>query len=64
MTIVGLTRVDAAVTVDDEFLEVDENGRFEITVQLTEGPNFIEVVASVGAGEEEFAILIISFEPA
>ena len=55
--------MDAAVTVGNEFLDVDENGRFETTVQLEEGPNVIEVIASVGTGEEEAAVLVVSFEP-
>ena len=61
--IVGRTRIDAAVTVEDAFLEVDEEGIFRITVQLEEGPNLFEVVASVDTGEEESTILIISYEP-
>ena len=63
VVIAGWTRLDAAVTIGEEFLEVDENGRFETTVQLEEGPNVIEVIASVGTGEEEAAILVVSFEP-
>ena len=62
--VVGRTRVDAAVSVQDTFVEVDEDGRFELTVELLEGPNIIEVVASVGTGEEEkSAVLIVSYEP-
>ena len=62
--VVGRTRVDAAVSVQDTFVEVDEDGRFELTVELVEGPNLIEVVASVGTGEEEkSAVLIVSYEP-
>ena len=62
--VVGRTRVDAAVSVQDTFVEVDEDGRFELTVELVEGPNIIEVVASVGTGEEEkSAVLIVSYEP-
>lgn len=59
----GRTRIDAAVTVGDAFAEVDEDGKFEVTVELAEGPNIIEVVASVGTGEEEAIVVIISFEP-
>lgn len=63
VVVVGRTRVDAAVTVQDEFVDVDEDGRFEATVELEEGPNLIEVVASVGTGEESSVILIVSYEP-
>ena len=51
IVVAGWTRVDAAVTVGDQFLEVDENGRFESTVDLVEGPNRVEVLASVASGE-------------
>ena len=62
VTIVGRTRVDAAVTIDDAFVEVDEEGRFEGTVDLEIGPNLIEVVASV-TGEEGSVVLIVAYEP-
>ena len=61
--VAGRTRVDAAVTVDDAFVDVNDEGIFEATVELEEGPNLIEVVASVGTGEEEAIVLIVSFEP-
>jgi hypothetical protein len=63
VTIVGRTRIDAAVTVNDTFLDVDEEGRFETTVTLAEGTNLFEVVVSVGSGEEELFILIVDYEP-
>jgi hypothetical protein len=63
VVIEGRTRVDAAISVDDAFLDVNEEGRFEITLDLEEGPNVIEVVASIGTGEEEAILLIISYEP-
>ena len=62
VTIVGRTRVDAAVTIDDAFVEVNEEGRFEGTVDLEIGPNLIEIVASV-AGEEGSVVLIVAYEP-
>ena len=63
VTIVGRTRVDAAVTVQDTFADVDEEGRFEVTLQLDEEPIVIEVVASVGTGEEELVVLTVAYEP-
>ena len=63
LLIVGRTRVDAAVTVEDEFLDVDEEGKFEKRVTLEEGINIFEVVASVETGEEESTVLIVAYEP-
>ena len=62
VVVVGRTRVDAAVTIGDAFVEVDEEGRFEGTVDLEVGPNVIEVVASV-TGEEGSAVLVVAYEP-
>ena len=63
VVIEGRTRVDAAVTINDQFVEVDENGKLQLTVTLQEGINVFEVVASVATGEEQSLILIVSFEP-
>ena len=62
VVVMGRTRVDAAVTIDDAFFEMDEEGRFEGTVNLEVGPNVIEVVASV-TGEEGSVVLIVAYEP-
>ena len=63
VVIVGRTRVDAAITIEDEFLDVDEEGRFEMMVTLEEGINIFEVVASVETGEEVSTVLIVAYEP-
>ena len=59
----GRTRIDAAVAVDDAFVEVDEDGLFTIELNLEEGPNIIEVLASVVGEDELSLVLIISYEP-
>jgi hypothetical protein len=64
VVIEGRTRVDAAVTVQDSFAELDEDGLFAVTVgPLDEGFNLIEVVVSLATGEEESIILIVSYDP-
>ena len=63
ITIVGRTRVDALVSVNESFVEPDLEGRFESTVELEEGPNIIEVVASVATGEEENLVLVVIYIP-
>ena len=62
-TVFGRTRVDAAVSVNDTLVDVDQDGILEATVDLEEGPNIIEVVASVSGGEEESAVLTVFYIP-
>ena len=59
--IVGRTRVDAPVSIDDTFLEVDEEGVFRLNVEVGEGFTVVEVVASV-TGQEESIVLTLAFE--
>lgn len=61
--VVGRTRVDAVVSVGNDFAEIDEDGRFRVPVQLEEGPNIIEVVASLESGEELVEILVVIYSP-
>jgi len=61
--ITGRTRIDALVSVNDEIVDVDENGRFSATVALEEGDNVIEIVASIATGEEVGESLVIFYEP-
>ena len=58
---VGRTRVDAVVTVNDTVVEPDGDGRFEATVQLEEGPNIIEIVSSVASGEQLELVLVVIY---
>ena len=60
----GRTSVDALLTVNDQVLEVDEQGRFALNVQLEEGPNVVEVVASNTNGEQFDEVLLVIYEPA
>ncbi|MCH7746042.1 MAG: hypothetical protein IIC84_08220, partial [Chloroflexi bacterium] len=55
--------VDAVVSINDDLVDVDEAGFFKALVKLEEGPNIIEVVASVAGGEEEFVILTVFYLP-
>ncbi len=59
--VVGRTRVDAAISVNDEFADVDEDGRFRVSVQLEDGANIIEVVASIDTGEEIARVLTVIY---
>ncbi|MCH8974157.1 MAG: hypothetical protein IH869_03680 [Chloroflexi bacterium] len=59
----GRTRVDAVVTVNDTFVDPDIDGLFSAEIPLDEGPNIIEVVASIATGEELSTVLVVIYEP-
>ena len=59
INVAGRTRVDAVVTVNDALAEPDSDGLFTSTVELEEGPNIIEIIASVTSGEQEELILVV-----
>jgi hypothetical protein len=61
--IVGRTRIDAVVSVNDTLVEVDTEGRFSHTVQLEEGPNVIEVVSSIATGDELDQVIVVIYTP-
>ena len=63
ISVAGRTRVDAVVTVNDTLTEPDIDGLFSSIVELEEGPNIIEVIASVASGEQEELILAVIYIP-
>ena len=63
LTVVGRTRVDAVVTINDSVVEPDIDGEFSLDVPLEEGPNIIEVVASVDSGEQLDLVLVAIYLP-
>lgn len=63
LVVIGRTRVDAAVSVNDELPEPDVDGRFQATVQLEEGPNVIEVVASTADGDQLDIVITVFYLP-
>jgi hypothetical protein len=62
--VIGRTSLDALVTVNDTFADVAIDGTFSVVVELDEGPNVVEVVASTAGGDEDSIVLVIIFEPA
>ena len=60
----GRTTVDALLSINDHVLDVDEQGRFAFSVDLEEGPNVIEVVASNATGQQFDEVLLVFYEPA
>ena len=63
MTVAGRTRIDAMVTINDTVVEPNIDGEFSLDMDLEEGPNMIEVVASVASGEQKDFILVAVYVP-
>ena len=63
LAVAGRTRVDAVVTINDSLVEPNIDGEFSLDVPLEEGPNIIEVVASVASGEQLDLVLVAIFLP-
>ena len=61
--ITARTLLDAAVSVNDDLVDVNEEGILESVITLVEGHNLIEVVASVSSGEEKSTVLTIFYLP-
>ena len=61
INVVGRTRVDAVVSVNDTLVEPDIDGEFSLIVDLEEGPNIIEIVASVASGEQKDLVLVVVY---
>jgi len=57
--VIGITRVDAVVTVDGTLVEVNEDGMFVHSVGLAEGPNLIKVTASDLLGNQRTISMVV-----
>jgi len=63
ITVSGNTTADAVVSVNDRFVEVDMSGYFDTVVQLEDGVNMIEVVASLASGEQFDQVIAVIYSP-
>ena len=63
LTVIGRTRVDALVTVNDTIVDPDIEGEFALDVPLEEGPNIIEIVTSVADGTAMDIVLVAIYVP-
>ena len=63
IVLMGSTRVDAIITINDTVVEPDGDGLFSLSVDLEEGPNIIEIVASVASGEQKDLVLVVIYIP-
>ena len=59
-TVAGETTPDAVVSINGEPVDVDVLGQFAALVELIEGPNLIEVVASNLTEQRQVEIVVIS----
>jgi len=59
----GSTSPGAEVSVNGELIDVDEQGNFAAMVELEEGPNAIEVIATDYEGNEKSCILAVIYSP-
>ena len=55
------TAVDAALSVGDNFIDIALDGSFEEVVQLEDGINIIEVVASIATGEQFSQVITVIY---
>ena len=63
IVITGETSVDAAVSIGDEFVDVNLDGTFEKVVNLEEDITIIEVIASTSDGQQYDQVLTIIYAP-
>ncbi len=63
IVVAGRTTQDAAVSVNDDFVDVDIQGHFQTTVSLSEDINIIEVIASTIDGAQLDQVLTVIYSP-
>lgn len=61
--IAGETSVDAAVSIGEEFIDVSLDGTFEKVVDLEDGINIIEVIASISSGQQYNQVITVIYTP-
>ena len=59
----GSTSSGAEVSVNGELIDVDEQGNFAAMVEMEEGPNVVEVIATDYEGNEDYRILTVIYAP-
>lgn len=53
----GLTSPDAVLSINGVIIPVNDDGSFEVTLALNEGPNLLEIVSSDLSGNQESRVL-------
>ena len=63
ISVTGRASVGAVVSVDGNLVELDPDGTFKTIVELVDGPNVIEIVASDLLGNERSEIIRVIYQP-
>ena len=63
VSVEGETTPDAVLSVNGESVEVDADGMFSVDVELVEGINFIEIVASDFDGNNAEDVRTLAYSP-
>ena len=63
VNVAGETTPDAVLSINGESVEVDADGMFSAEVELVEGINFIEIVASAFDGNSAQAVRTLIYSP-
>lgn len=61
VTIQGTTETDIQLTINERFVSIDEEGKFQFTTTLNEGENKFEIKAKDKAGNETNSTLVLHF---
>ncbi|HXY74997.1 MAG TPA: hypothetical protein VEH58_06700 [Dehalococcoidales bacterium] len=63
VTVTGKTSPGAVVTIGDELATADAQGNFSINVNLDDGPNGIDVIATDNSGATGEVLLLVNASP-
>jgi len=63
LAIQGSIRQDALLTIGNDIVEPNLEGRFSHTVGLEPGHNLVEILASTSSGEKNSLILAVIYSP-
>ena len=63
LLIEGTTRLDALLTVGEDAVEPDVNGKFRHEIVLSPGHNVVEILASTSQGDQQSMILAVIYAP-
>jgi hypothetical protein len=63
ISVTGRASVGAVVSVDGNLVDLNPDGSFKTIVELEDGPNIIEIVASDLLGNERSEIIRVIYQP-
>ncbi len=63
VTVTGQSIPGAIVSINGDLADIDAKGNFNLIIQLDEGPNILEIVASDDNGNQVDTVLRVIYEP-